>query len=261
MNRHEYNFKAFQSISTEEESGIYALGFNRFLIDMIKSGSDISSKVSKEDLAKMHAFNIMILSSSVGAMLSKPELSFGFKDDETYSISYRNYNVTDYLTLIRFKESELLYTKNNNTEALIIKQFITLLNHDSIIPYSPIELIEWLLGDLMFGIILYEEDESYYYKRIYCPEFNNVVLAKDREVLSVHDFYKTGHYRLRDNRKKSFVTGYKVATKKCQKSEVFKTTSKWAVLDSDVDFSSNPFSDIMDSIMVTKRPKLALVSN
>lgn len=275
MTKSEYNFEAFKTIKTEEESLLLSLGFNSFFIDKIKTSSHIEEIITPKEITQMHTFNVAILSSLSGALISKPELSFGFTEDAMYSISYRNYGVCDYLSLIKFKESELLYTVNNNTNKLIIDQFLTLMNTDEIIPYSPTDMLKWILDDLMMNIILYDETETDYYKFSYCPEFADIVRSWDVTVKNSSDFYQTGRYKLRSNRRKRFVTSYKTMIKKCNKSDIFKNNceryrfndtyeahkleNKWVyTVEDDIEIT-NPFIHEITQLIQDVHPSLTLV--
>ena len=275
MNKSEYSFEAFKSITSEEEVLFYSLGFSSFFIDRITSNHDPKSMISKEEIAKMHVFNTALLGSNLGAVISTPEIGFGFKDDEMYHISYRNYGLADYLTLIKFKESELLHTSNNNSDDLIISQFTTLFKREGMCPYSPKDMLNWIFGDLMFGVILYGEDQDKYYKKGYKPEYSDIVKKWDADTKnSSVDSWKC-RYSLRNNRKRHQVTNYITWEKGCLKSDIYPHNiepyrfqdsygqlpdhNKWVPSSNEKAITTNPFYSFMEDYITVKRPKLALV--
>lgn len=273
MTRSEYNFEAFTSIKTEAESILYAMKIDKFFIDKVVSntGSNLTRFITDEDIRIMHTFNVAMLGSNTGVMLGKPEMSFGFSDKMNFSISYRNYSLCDYLALIRFKEVELGDIMNKE---LIISQFKAILDGVTQ-PYTPADLIEWIFKDLAFVAILYAEDETFLYKKVYCPEFSKVVSRKDAMIVTMSNSYAEQYIGMRNERKSLFVTNYKKSIRMCKKSAISGFESrpfnyeheyveranckKWENTIIDVNFSENPFFAAVEQKSMISRPNLTLV--
>ena len=270
MTRSEYNYEAFASIKTETEALLHSLRIDRFLIEkLISEGS--SYVISDEDTRLLHTFNTAALASISGVMVSRPEMSFGFSDKAVFSISYRNYSLSDYLSLIRFKETELGIDMDKD---LITAQFIALLE-DVKHPFSPSEMVNWIFKDLSFTVILYSDDTEYTYKKVYSPEFSKMLSLKNVQVLASAISFNEKYTKSHNERKASFVNRFNKSVRKCKSSSLSglafsgyiydngysgsANIAKWRTVTDEVDMTQNPFFEAIESRSNIVRPNLVLV--
>lgn len=219
-----------------------ALGVSSNIVHAITSDMNIIN-MSESDVAMIHSFNISMLSSMSDKYISFPEIGFGFNEKNMYPISFRNYGVVDYLSIIAFNKNEFGTYREDMNKHFIISQAKSIINYGSVFPMNIDEFMDWIFGEQAFVSELYYNSHDVVKLRLYFPKLMDKVRSNDKSIMasSMSSAEKNIHMRL--GRKSKYVTGHIV-------------TSEYSV----GYFSDNPFFTYMENrVARMKKPSLSVV--